>query len=90
MSGFTQEHVRHLRDIASGEYGYKYHQTQNIADRIEALLQGFTHEDVEGLRLMANQYDDNADNYELTGMAAMWFSSLADRIEALLPPKNTT
>ncbi len=36
--GFTHEHVRHLRDMSSAEYGYKYLQTQEIADLIEALL----------------------------------------------------
>ena len=49
---------------------------------------GFRRDDVEGLRELAKQYDDDADNYEITGPAAVWLTSLADRIEALLPPEE--
>lgn len=49
---------------------------------------GFTREDVECLRELAKHYNDDADNYETTGPAAVWLSALADRIEALLPPDD--
>jgi hypothetical protein len=46
---------------------------------------GFTRNDVAGLRELMNLADGLADNYEVTGRAALWLKALADRIEALLP-----
>ena len=50
----------------------------------------FTHEDVEGCRRVAANYEiehertDDVSHYE----AWMWWKDLADRIEALLPPRD--
>ncbi len=58
-----------------------------IAGRVIKAL-GFTRKDVEYLRVLVAFFDDDADNYETTGVAAVWFKSLADRLEALLPPEG--
>ncbi len=46
--------------------------------------QEFTQEDVDGLRVLADKYDDDADNFEPTTVPARWLHDLADRIAARL------
>ena len=90
MTDYANDDVDRLRVIAQYCGGTEHGVfLAGLADRMEEVIVEaqpvFTREDMTGLRELAKQYNDEADNYEMTGRVAVWLSSIADRIERTLP-----
>lgn len=69
-------------------------ENEKAVERLAELLEGFTWEDVDALREMAKsaewaaEWANGGDGSAEAGVAASDLSDLADRIAALLPPRN--